>query len=73
MKYTMTDRECREHQQLIRDNIADAERMGDTQRAEMLRKVFAPMLAIEFPEPEPLLTIGEVLAMSAKAQKGKVV
>jgi len=48
----MTLKECQEHQALIKANIAQAEADGDKERAEYLRKVFAPMLALDLTREE---------------------
>jgi hypothetical protein len=41
-----------EHQDLIKANIAEAESNGDKDRAEYLRKVFAPLLALDLTTKE---------------------
>lgn len=43
----------REHQELVLANIAAAEQAGNWERAAILRKAFADILAVKLPEPEP--------------------
>lgn len=43
----------REHQELVLANIAAAEKAGNWERAAILRKAFADLLAVKWPEVEP--------------------
>ncbi len=54
----------REHQQLIRDNIAAAIKAGDYERAALLRKVYADLLAIDLTEPEPKIPVSPINSLA---------
>lgn len=45
----MTETQARQHQELIRQNIAAAIERGDLDTAEVLRTAYRPLLAIKFP------------------------
>ncbi len=50
----MNELTAKQHQELVLENIRAAVEKGDYARAEVIRKAFAPVLAIKLPaEPEP--------------------
>lgn len=54
MRDPLTPLTAREHQELVLENIRVAVEQGDYNRAEVIRKAFAPLLAIKLPdEPDP--------------------